>query len=178
MPSVPPLDGVTLRQSPIFVMCTTKAQGEVSPFPPAQACALPMTLKDSENSTAVESLASFKHVRLAVENHAATHRSATDPLPSPKPSVFRPGDSCPQAGRWALSRVRSTEGLPLTARSPPGRYPLLKPGRWVLSLVLGLATGVAGCLPYPLWGWRYGNGETYVRLIAIAIPGGLGYGQQ
>src|SRR5437868_3770697 len=59
----------------------------------------------------------------------------------PTPGIFRPGDSCSQAGRWALSRVRSTEGLPLTAGSPPGRYALLEPGRWVLSLVLGFGNG-------------------------------------
>src|SRR5215217_6971334 len=65
--------------------------------------------------------------------------------PSPKPGVFRPGDSDRKAGRLALSRPSRSaghpKGLALTARSQPGRYTLIQPGRWFLSPVLGFGNG-------------------------------------
>jgi hypothetical protein len=85
LPSVPPPSGVTLRQSPMFVMHTIKGKARYCRFRRRRPHGSPGTLKDAEKSTAVENLASFVHVREPRHDQRECDRH---PLPFPKPRHF------------------------------------------------------------------------------------------
>ena len=87
---------------------------------------------------------------------------AIDSLSPPQnPPFSGQATGAPKREGWRCQGLRSNpKGLALTEEATLDATLLLSLAGRVLSPILVLATDEVGCLPYPLWGWRYGNGET------------------